>query len=245
MSFLSHIKSNPTYIWAKEQARPYSYTERVLVICATHDELESCFTAVQTLYPNHSVSLVNKDEFALRVDRVDYLFACVGFTYFNAPNIISLVRAFEPTEVINVGTCAGLSANSKLFDIIISNNFKSIDLDITAFGYEDGSLIKKGETQSSVGPLVLSGSHFLATKEEKDSLLQRFPDAVAMDMETYMFKRICDALGVPFTTIRCVSDIGEETPDKSYSDNASDAGVIAALTTLLLVQDYPVRKLKN
>lgn len=75
-----------------------------------------------------------------------------------------------------------------------------------------GSL--KGKTGSSpkIGTMA-SGDEFIQTPERRNAVLSIVPDAVAVDMESGALAQTCYVFGVPFLSLRVISDSPGASPD--------------------------------
>lgn len=139
-----------------------------------------------------------------------------GVSFFGA--ISPFVQREIPNHSlsISVGALAGLRGQP-IGEVIQSNSFLCADIDMTTLGAEDGAHWKPG-THALSSPLILSGSFFLANSDQKRALLQRFPEAVAYDMENYMYNTIEEYNGIPFFSCKAVSDGGEDKAYASYDE---------------------------
>jgi len=59
--------------------------------------------------------------------------------------------------------------------------------------------------------LVTSGDYFISTKQQGDAILAHFPEALAVDMESGAIAQVCCAHGIPFLSLRIISDVAETT----------------------------------
>ena len=57
------------------------------------------------------------------------------------------------------------------------------------------------------GGLIVTGDWFVNTREKMQSILNDFPDAMAVDMESCAIAHTCHKTGVPFVSFRIISDI--------------------------------------
>jgi nucleoside phosphorylase len=135
----------------------------------------------------------------------------------------------KPSEVIQVGTCAGLKQQA-IGDVIHANTFYNADLDLTAFGRSPGRLFI--ENKLTVNPHVLvSGSSFLASTEKANHVKNTF-QADGFDMESFGFYTMCASLDIPFSSIRGISDNGQTHANESFEKNLAIASKQAALRTM-------------
>lgn len=74
---------------------------------------------------------------------------------------------------------------------------------------ESGADVKYG--------LFCTGDQFITTTEEMDKIRVRFPDVVAVDMETAAIAHVCHKHDIPFLSLRVISDTpGTEAHTEQY-----------------------------
>ena len=67
--------------------------------------------------------------------------------------------------------------------------------------------------------LICTGDQFITTVAEMDKIRQRFPDVLAVDMETASIAHVCHKFGVPFMSLRVISDTpGVDAHTDQYND---------------------------
>ena len=152
-----------------------------------------------------------------------------GITMLQCYRLLPLLNP-KPSEVIQVGTCAGLKQQA-IGDVIHANTFYNADLDLTAFGRSPGRLFI--ENKLTVNPHVLvSGSSFLASTEKANHVKNTF-QADGFDMESFGFYTMCASLDIPFSSIRGISDNGQTHANESFEKNLAIASKQAALRTMV------------
>lgn len=55
--------------------------------------------------------------------------------------------------------------------------------------------------------LTVSGDWFVDSREKMHEIMQRFPEAKAVDMESCSIAQVCYTFGVPFVSFRIISDV--------------------------------------
>ena len=201
-----------------------------LYVCAVDEELETLFTiAAQyniSIEPDEKVvvgkvyTLIDEDVGALKG------FAyCTGVTYFNAWKLILAIQEIHPESVIGFGTCASLSEDYKIGNVIVSKEFATNDLDLTIFGYNMGDLTKE---KLDYTHMQISGSKFLNSDYEVVRVMSKFPAIKGFDMESYMWYSVCKSCNIPFISVRGVSDAGDNDSGNSYEKNAKFASANVA-----------------
>ncbi len=176
-----------------------------------------------------------------------------------------LVDKFSPDYVINTGSAGGFEQSLKVGDIVISNEVRYHDVDVTAFGYEIGQLpanpaayiphptlieaAKSGvdslsstldtSIQTLLG-LITTGDTFMTADDDIAKARKNFPTMAAVEMEGAAIAHTCHQLDVPFVVIRSMSDIaGKESPTsfEAYLETASVNSSQLVLNMLELMKD--------
>ncbi|QMV84078.1 5'-methylthioadenosine/S-adenosylhomocysteine nucleosidase [Corynebacterium hindlerae] len=148
----------------------------------------------------------------------DYLVSVTGIGLANAAagTARALMLAPEAKLVIAAGTCGGLHKDIEVGDIAVATNAIYSRADATAFGYAPGQVPGMPESYESEPvpelPMehktgrVISADAFI-TAANVDEAREQFPDAIATDMETAAMAQTCFAAGVPWVSLRAVSDL--------------------------------------
>ena len=155
-----------------------------------------------------------------------------------------LIDNFQPDCVINTGSAGGFEPSLNVGDVVISNEVRHHDVDVTAFGYEIGqvpqmpagfaahpalitaaqkSVAILSDTQTMVG-LICTGDSFMCDPVRIDQTRKDFPTMLAVEMEGAAIAQACHVLDTPFVVIRSLSDIaGKESPQsfEEYLEVAS------------------------
>jgi adenosylhomocysteine nucleosidase len=156
----------------------------------------------------------------------------------------ALVEHFSPDYVINTGSAGGFDAELNIGDIVIANEVRYHDVNVTAFGYEIGQLPgnpaafsanaqlvaaaekainQLGNIKAKIG-LITTGDTFMTAEADIALARANFPTMAAVEMEGAAIAQTCHFLQVPFAIIRSLSDIaGKESPTsfEAYLETAS------------------------
>lgn len=144
---------------------------------------------------------------------------------------------FKPELVINTGSAGSLSPFLKVGDIVVSNEVRYHDVDVTAFGYEPGqmaqcpvsfnaalSLVTLAEEiinrlgMHVVRGLVVSGDAFINGAERLVRIRQILPQAVAVEMEATAIAHVCYQFAVPFVVVRIISDVADQSSHLTFKE---------------------------
>lgn len=124
----------------------------------------------------------------------------------------TLINAQEakPNLVINVGTCGG-SSETKPGDILVCNRF--IDLDMTE--------IERMGYQNMTVPITVGNFDGVTCGTSDKFVLKEFDyeNLHAYDMEAYPQARLCTKIGIPFVSVKCVTDIVGQNTHEDYRFN--------------------------
>jgi len=139
------------------------------------------------------------------------------------------------TRVIFTGVAGGVHPELRVGDIVVSTDLVQHDVDVTALGYEVGTvpgeapawpadpelravaLAAAGEVEGvrALEGRVASGDQFIASREGVQRLWTQFGAACA-EMEGAAVAQVCAKAGVPFVVIRSVSDTADHAANVDY-----------------------------
>ncbi|NYS60739.1 5'-methylthioadenosine/S-adenosylhomocysteine nucleosidase [Vreelandella salicampi] len=138
-----------------------------------------------------------------------------------------LLERYQPEAVINTGSAGGFAMELAIGDVIISDEVRHHDVDVTAFGYEMGQVPGmpaafaadpglRNEARRAVQALnevnvkegmIATGDSFMADPERVERTRTLFPTMLAVEMEAAAIAQTCHLFGCPFVVIRALSDI--------------------------------------
>lgn len=159
-----------------------------------------------------------------------------------AISTLTLIENFHPQLVINTGVAGGTGADAHILDIVIAEKVAYHDC-WCGPGTEWGEAAGCPRFFETVQPeelapdtsailnrknvkrgLIASGDIFVSRKEDIDHILNVFPDAMAVDMESAAIAHTCHIKNVPFFCLRVVSDTpGGEDNMAQYENFWEDA----------------------
>lgn len=176
-------------------------------------------------------------------------------------SVISLVSK-QPRLVVSAGTAGGLKSGIAVGDVCVSTTLAYTDADATAFGYArgqtpgqpetfagDAALLERleqvgqealrGATASSgsarlrVGQM-LAGNSFVTAANVADTR-EVFPTALSTDMESTALAQVAAGAGVPFVSVRGVSDLCGPEAGQDFHIAAEEAAARSAAVVLALL----------
>lgn len=182
------------------------------------------------------------------IDEHPVLLVTSGIGLANAASATARALTFvDAPIVIAGGTTGGLARDIAVGDIAAGTSATYSAADATAFGYEPGQIpgMPTDYTSSEqtcailhdlggaldhplhVGRVVSADS--FVTQPLADPMRQRFPDAIAADMETCAMAQVAWSCGVDWVSLRAVSDLcGPAAGQDFHMDGAAAARHSAA-----------------
>lgn len=167
-----------------------------------------------------------------------------------------LLEHCKPDVIINTGSAGGLSPDLKVGDIVVSDEVRYHDANVTAFGYEigqmagcpasfvaDSALIDAAEScitelgLHAVRGLIVSGDAFINGAEMLAKIRHNFPKAIAVEMEATAIGHVCHNFGIPFVVVRAISDVADQQSHLSFDEFLTLAAQQSTLMVEKLVQN--------
>lgn len=149
-----------------------------------------------------------------------------------------LLHQFKPDVVINTGSAGGFDETLEVGAVVISDEVRHHDVDVTIFGYEIGqvpqmpagfksdeklmaiakeAVTEVGEHQYGIG-LICSGDAFMNDPVRVENVREHFPQMKAVEMEAAAVAQVCHQFGTPFVVIRALSDIAGKESNVSFDE---------------------------
>ncbi|MDN7226908.1 5'-methylthioadenosine/S-adenosylhomocysteine nucleosidase [Planococcus sp. N064] len=149
-----------------------------------------------------------------------------------------LLQQFKPDVVINTGSAGGFDQALEVGAIVISDEVRHHDVDVTVFGYEMGqvpqlpaafrsdeklidlavkAVEELGEHPYGVG-LIATGDSFMNDPKRVEKVRAFFPSMKASEMEAAAVAQVCHQFNVPFVVIRALSDIAGKESNISFDE---------------------------
>ena len=151
-----------------------------------------------------------------------------------------MINEFHPDVIISSGCAGGNGDDINIQDVIVSREVTYHDVycgraidDTTVYGQVQGlpvryaadpHLLEKAKALNIEDikihdGLIVTGDWFVDSKEKMRSIIEKFPEAKAVDMESCAIAQTCYINKVPFISFRVISDIPLRDTDASqYHD---------------------------
>lgn len=134
----------------------------------------------------------------------------------NTLRILRIVHSIPVKKVkciLHIGLAGAIAQYLKIGDVIVPQVFKNINLNNNYY-YADHNLLQKIDQLTDHSPMIkkkiykphLVTSDIVCSKKEKQIILQKYPQAGAVDMEAFYIGQYCTENKVPFLLIKAISD---------------------------------------
>lgn len=141
-----------------------------------------------------------------------------------------IIMRYRPDLIINSGIAGGLDKKLEIGDLVAGSIVAYHDVwcgEPNALGQVQGFPLFYQADQKAlqcVGKmaqtgLILSGDQFISSAEKLYGLKKKFPDALAIDMESAAIAQTCHIYQTPFISLRLISD----TPGVKHHQAQYDA----------------------
>ena len=182
-------------------------------------------------------------EVAASIRKHEIILAKCGIGKVNAAlGTQQMITVHHPDIIISTGCAGGNGDEVNVQDVVVSTELCYHDVycgtaidNNTVYGQVQGlparyqadaymlekakSLILQPSTGNLHPGLMVTGDWFVDSKEKMRSIIRKFPDAKAVDMESCAIAQTCYIHQVPFISFRIISDIPLRDTDASqYHD---------------------------
>ncbi|WP_230977282.1 5'-methylthioadenosine/S-adenosylhomocysteine nucleosidase [Georgenia yuyongxinii] len=165
---------------------------------------------------------------------------------------VHALTTVRPRAVVSTGSAGGLAAVVRVGDVIVGDDYTYGFADATAFGYVRGQVPGMpvsypadadllglaragvlGDGTLRVGQM-LSGDSFV-TAANVTEVREAFPSALSTDMESTAIAQVCHSFGVPFLSVRGVSDLCGPAAGEDFHLGVDEAASRAAAVVRAVV----------
>lgn len=145
-----------------------------------------------------------------------------------AVGTVWLIEKERPDCIISSGVAGGIDRGLDVMDIVVAEQTAYHDV-WCGDGNEKGQVqglpprfesdtrlcdaAMAGAAENVKRGLTCTGDQFITSKEALAKIKLDFPEALAVDMESAAIAQVCYLKGVPFMSVRIVSDTPGATPD--------------------------------
>ena len=194
-------------------------------------QLKSILEETMTERRNHKEFVVG------RIGNKEIVLQKCGIGKVNsAIGAVEMINNYHPDLVISSGCAGGADTTLNVMDVVVASECVYHDVSCgseAAKGQVIGmparyvcpqELVEKalslnenqGENALTIkAGLTVSGDYFVTSKEKMQSIMNDFPEATAVDMESCSIAQVCYIYHVPFVSFRVISDIPLKDTDAS------------------------------
>jgi len=130
-----------------------------------------------------------------------------------------LLHEFKPDVVINTGSAGGYDEALEVGAVVISDEVRHHDVDVTIFGYEIGQMAGMPAAYKSDERLMKVAEEAVkAVGERVEAVRHHFPQMKAVEMEAAAVAQVCYQFATPFVVIRALSDIAGKESNISFDE---------------------------
>ena len=148
----------------------------------------------------------------------------------------TIIHQFAPDCVINTGVAGGVGTS--VMDVVVGQRVAYHDVwcgpesvlgavqGLPLYYEADESLLSRITRGPKVKfGLICSGDSFIDRPEQVDTIKAHFPEVLAVDMESGAIAQVCHIAGVPFLSVRVISDSPGAVADNTaqYEDFWAEA----------------------
>lgn len=221
-----------------------------VVVCVAMDEEAQPFVArAQAQGSDERVGGARVRE--LRLAGRDVLLVTTGIGLVNAAVAGAVVAGRGARALVSAGSAGGLGAEVGVGDVVVGTSYAYARADARAFGYVMGQVPGMPATFAADQVLVAAaqaaaGGHTVRAGEVVsgdtfvdgplvDEVRRDFPGALSTDMESTALAQTAHLFGVPFVSVRGISDLCGAHEFAQHVDDAADraADVVMGLLARL------------
>lgn len=139
-----------------------------------------------------------------------------------ASGVTNLIMSFHPDYIISTGAAGGIDAKLNVMDIVIGKDVCYHDV-ICGDNYDPGQvqglprffsgnahlidIATSLQTDIRIVPgLICTGDQFITNRDELNVIKEKYPEGLAVDMESAAIAQVCHLWNVPMLSFRIISD---------------------------------------
>ena len=139
-----------------------------------------------------------------------------------ATGVTNLIMTFHPDCVISTGVAGGIDTRLDVMDVVIGKEVCYHDVycgdncdpgqvqGLPRLFKGDERLVELALTLKTdvhiVSGLICSGDQFITNRDELDVIKGKYPQGLAVDMESGAIAQVCHLWSIPFLSFRIISD---------------------------------------
>ncbi len=139
-----------------------------------------------------------------------------------ATGVTNLIMTFHPDCVISTGVAGGIDTRLDVMDVVIGKEVCYHDVycgdncdpgqvqGLPRLFKGDERLVELATTLKTdvhiISGLICSGDQFITNRDELDVIKGKYPQGLAVDMESGAIAQVCHLWSIPFLSFRIISD---------------------------------------
>lgn len=169
----------------------------------------------------------------------------------------TLINIFGCSQIINTGVAGSLNNILDIGDIVVSVDAVQHDFDVEVIGFKKGEIPFTGlyafpadeelrrraveavrnssATSKVLEGRICSGDQFIATKEQKDTILSNF-GGMCCEMEGAAIAQVCHLNETPFVIMRAISDKSDGSQSMEFETFKKEAGANVARIVRYMIE---------
>ena len=184
-----------------------------------HEQLVALLKDVNTVQKGHFSFVegtLNGHRLVLMESGIGKVNAAIG--------AVELIQHCQPQALINTGVAGGIDAQLSVMDVVAGQRVAYHDVDcgpeselgqvqgLPLYYEGDKALLNAAQTiQTPQGTtlhsgLICSGDQFITDHAQLKKIKDRYPDGLAVDMESGALAQVCYIYKIPFLSFRIISD---------------------------------------
>ncbi|MDM4763962.1 5'-methylthioadenosine/S-adenosylhomocysteine nucleosidase [Galbitalea sp. SE-J8] len=227
---------------------------RIVVLVAMPEEAAPFLARASAASEPRTVGM--SEQTVLEIDGLDVLLVRTGIGLVNAAGAATaaILRAGRPLAVLSAGSAGGMAGRVRVGDVVLGGDSVNLDADARAFGYALGQ-VPGMPRRYRADPALLASAHAapvedfavhegltassysFMTDARAGRVRTDFPEVAAVDMESVAIAQTCFAHGVPFLSIRGISDLADGEAPGSFDENLPLAAERSAIVTLHVARE--------
>ena len=159
-----------------------------------------------------------------------------------------MIDHYHPDCILFTGVAGSMDPSMRQMDLVAADKLTFHDVSPHQLEFcfpnrvwfytdeELTNLVRLNAPGSMIGPII-TGDQFITSKELKKELKERFPDALAVEMEGCAVAQACYVNKVPFAILRCISDLADSEAEESYDSFEKKASEKSAFAIIKTIED--------
>lgn len=209
---------------------------KVAVIGAMEEEVELLRTSIESI---HTTMIAHCEFIEGVLGGHEVILVKSGIGKVNAAMATTLLlKMFKPDVVLNTGSAGGFQQSLEVGTVVISDEVRHHDVNVTIFGYDHGQVpglpaaykadrklmklaqqaVEEIDEHAYAIGLIASSDSFMSDAEHVERVKKIFPSMIAAEMEAAAVAQVCHQFETPFVVIRALSDIAGKDASMSFEE---------------------------